>query len=92
MQWKLPSQTVMVKDSLVREVVSPDLLERHLGLYYVHKEAVDMMSPELARSLGVESLTSDHLVQMGKSLALSWGQQVDQGTFLDLTLFQCQHF
>ncbi|XP_025076268.1 uncharacterized protein LOC112553340 isoform X4 [Pomacea canaliculata] len=84
-QWKLPSQTVMVKDSLVREVISPDLLERHLGLYYVHKEAVDMMSPELARSLGVESLTSDHLVQMGKSLALSWGQQVDQEEVIQIS-------
>ncbi|KAK7114721.1 uncharacterized protein [Littorina saxatilis] len=77
-QWKLPSQTVMVQDSLVREVISPELLERHLGLHYVHRDVAAMLSPLLTRSLGVESITSDHLIQVGRSLVAAWGDTVGE--------------
>ncbi|XP_076448916.1 LOW QUALITY PROTEIN: uncharacterized protein LOC143285481 [Babylonia areolata] len=75
-QWKLPSQTVMVQDALVHEVISPELLEHHLGLYYVHREVAAMLSSALTRSLGVESITSEHLVQVGRSLVAAWGETV----------------
>ncbi|KAL8608369.1 hypothetical protein ACOMHN_002602 [Nucella lapillus] len=75
-QWKLPSQTVMVQDALVHEVISPELLERHLGLYYVHREVASMLSSALTRSLGMESITSEHLIQVGRSLASAWGDNV----------------
>lgn len=69
----------MVQDSLVREVISPELLERHLGLHYVHRDVVAMLSPLLTRSLGVESITSDHLIQVGRSLVAAWGDTVGEG-------------
>lgn len=75
-QWKLPSQTLMVQDSLVRQVISPELLEQHLGLHYVHREVASMLSPLLIRSLGVETITTDHLIQVGRSLIASWSQSV----------------
>ena len=78
-QWKLPSQTVMVQDALVREVISPELLEQHLGLHYVHRDVAAMLNPLLTRSLGVESITSDHLIQVGRSLASSWGPTAGEG-------------
>lgn len=77
-EWKLPSQTVMVHDSLLLEVVSPELLQRHLGLHYLHREAVGMLSPLLARSLGVETITSEHLLQIGRSLASAWGEHAGE--------------
>nr|KAG5712633.1 hypothetical protein BaRGS_029688 [Batillaria attramentaria] len=77
-EWKLPSQTVMVQDSLLLEVISPELLQRHLGLHYLHRDAAAMLSPLLARSLGVETITSDHLVQIGRSLASSWGDHAGE--------------
>lgn len=78
-QWKIPSQTVMVQDSLVRDVISPDLLHQHLGLFYLHRDAVALLSPSLARSLGVEAITSEHLLQIGRSLALTWVELAEKG-------------
>ena len=69
----------MATDALVREVVSPELLERHLGLHYVHGEVAGRLSPLLMSSLGVESITSDHLLHVGRSLAASWGQSIGEG-------------
>ena len=63
----------------MHEVISPELLEHHLGLHYVHRDVVSMLNPLLTRSLGVESITSDHLIQVGRSLASSWGQTVGEG-------------
>ncbi|XP_046338389.2 protein NO VEIN-like isoform X3 [Haliotis rufescens] len=71
-QLKIPSQTVIVRDPLVKEVISPELLQKNLNLYYLHTDVALTLTPALAQSLGVESITVDHLLQIGKSLALSW--------------------
>ena len=71
----------MVQDALVREVISPELLEQHLGLHYVHRDVAAKLNPLLTRSLGVESITSDHLIQVGRSLASSWGPTAGEGAF-----------
>ena len=84
-EWKLPSQTVLVQDSLVREVISPEMLERHLGLHYVEREVSTMLNPLLVRSLGVESITSDHLVQIGRSLVAQWNDVVSPGKLFFLS-------
>jgi hypothetical protein len=78
-QWKLPSQTVMTTDSLVRQVVSPELLERHLGLHFLHSDACSRLTPALVSCLGVETVTTDHLVQVGRSLVASWGDTISDG-------------
>ncbi|XP_067652769.1 uncharacterized protein [Haliotis asinina] len=74
-QLKIPSQTVIVRDALVKEVISPELLQKNLNLYYLHADVAMTLTPALAQSLGVENITVEHLLQIGKSLALSWDTQ-----------------
>ena len=61
----MPSQLVTTDDSLVREVVSSELLQTHLNLDYVHRGVVEGVSPSLLSSLGVQSLTTQHLMDIG---------------------------
>ncbi|XP_050398302.1 uncharacterized protein LOC126816138 isoform X1 [Patella vulgata] len=68
-QWKIPSQTVIVQDSLLREVISPDLLLKHLNLHYLCKDVAAMLTPSLAQNLGVEFIRTEHLLQIGRSLS-----------------------
>ncbi|CAG2243868.1 unnamed protein product [Mytilus edulis] len=69
--WKLPTQVVTVKDSLVHEVVTPEFLQKHLDLFYLHREVADMLNPTLIQCLGIESLTVNHLIQIGKAITMS---------------------
>ena len=70
--WKIPSQMVRVKDPLVLEVVTPDLLKDTLNLYYLHRDVAAMLNSTLTSSLGIESLNTEHLLQVGKSLSQKW--------------------
>jgi len=69
----MPSQTVRVRDSLVRSVVTPELLQTHLNLYYVNDEVAAILNPALTSCLGIETLTSEHLFQLGKALIVAMG-------------------
>ncbi|XP_061196696.1 uncharacterized protein LOC133204972 [Saccostrea echinata] len=70
--WKIPSQTVTVKDPLVLEVVTPDLLKDTLNLFYLHRDVAAMLNSSLTLSLGIESLNTEHLLLIGKSLLQQW--------------------
>ena len=70
--WKIPSQTVIVRDPLIKEVISPELLQKNLNLYYLHDDLAHTLSLSLAQSLGVEQITVDHLINIGKTLSQSW--------------------
>lgn len=71
--WKIPSQTVRVRDPLVRSVITPDLLRTHLNLYYLHNEVAVTLNPSLMDCLGIESLSSKHMFQLGKALIVDMG-------------------
>ncbi|XP_062567288.1 uncharacterized protein LOC134229558 [Saccostrea cucullata] len=70
--WKIPSQTVTVKDPLVLEVVTPDLLKDTLNLFYLHRDVAAMLNSSLTLSLGIESLNTEHLLLIGKSMLQQW--------------------
>lgn len=70
--WKIPSQMVRVKDPLVLEVVTPDLLKDTLNLFYLHRDVAATLNSSLTHSLGIESLNTEHLLLIGKSLSLQW--------------------
>lgn len=72
--WKMPSQTVMVRDHMIREVISADLLQKHLNLFYLHADVAAMLNESLTQSLGIQALTTEHLIQIGKAMSLNWGQ------------------
>ncbi|KAL3860253.1 hypothetical protein ACJMK2_010402, partial [Sinanodonta woodiana] len=65
--WKIPSQTVRVRDPLVHKVITPELLQKHLNLYYLHGDVASMLNPTLTQCLGIETLTTEHLIQLGKA-------------------------
>ncbi|VDI46757.1 Hypothetical predicted protein [Mytilus galloprovincialis] len=75
--WKLPTQVVTVKDALIREVVTPEFLQKHFDLFYLHREVTDMLNPTLIQCLGIESLTTNHLIQIGKAITNSGNTEIN---------------
>ncbi|XP_021342125.1 uncharacterized protein LOC110442712 isoform X2 [Mizuhopecten yessoensis] len=73
--WKMPSQTVIIRDSLICELITPEMLQKHLNLYYVHRDLAESLNTTLTQCLGIECLTTDHLIQIGKALILDRSQQ-----------------
>ncbi|CAG5134711.1 unnamed protein product, partial [Candidula unifasciata] len=71
-QWKIPSKTVIAKDSLVLEIISPESLQRFLGLYYLHPDVAAALDDPLIQALGIETVTTEHLLHVGQSIALNW--------------------
>ncbi|XP_041376442.1 protein NO VEIN-like isoform X2 [Gigantopelta aegis] len=76
--WKIPSQTVIVRDPLIKEVISPELLQKNLNLYYLHEDLAQVLNLSLAQSLGLEQITVEHLLNIGKTLSQSWDGTYDQ--------------
>ncbi|XP_060075304.1 uncharacterized protein LOC132554994 [Ylistrum balloti] len=75
--WKMPSQTVIVRDSLICELITPEMLQKHLNLFYVHRDLAESLNTTLTQCLGIECLTTDHLLQIGKALILDRSQEHD---------------
>ncbi|GFS15970.1 tudor domain-containing protein [Elysia marginata] len=73
--WKLPSQCVLVRDSLVREVVSSKLLEHRLGLHYLHPELSNVLDQSLADVLRVQVISTSHLLDIGGFISQNWDGQ-----------------
>jgi len=68
--WKIPSETVTVSDPLIREVVTPEVLQKHLNLFYIHRDVSEALNKNLTQYLGITHITTDHLIQIGKSLIM----------------------
>jgi len=68
MHWRLPSQLVVASDPLVREVVSSSVLRRHLDYDYLHRTIATTLNHQLVTSLGVQTLTTQHLLEIGKTI------------------------
>ena len=65
--WVLPSQTIFCQDSTTRDLITPTLLEEHLGLRYIHSEIAQSLNPTLRSRLGIETLSSKHLLEIAKA-------------------------
>jgi hypothetical protein len=68
LQWRLPSQLIVTSDSLVREVVSSTALLRCLNLDYLHSGVAAFLSSQMMHSLGVQTLNTQHLLEIGKHI------------------------
>lgn len=66
-EWVLPCKAVFCEDSAMQELVTPALLQEHLGLSYLHPEIVPALNPTLRSRLGIETLSSKHLIEIGKA-------------------------
>ncbi len=69
-QWKLPSQLVIARDALCQQVAKASLLRQHLCLDYLHGDVAAILNPSLAQSLGIHTLSTSHLMEIGKVLLL----------------------
>lgn len=74
--WHLPSELVLPSSSSCFDVAE-SLLSECLGLRYLHPEVLPYLSPALAKTLGVRSLTVDDLLVVGKALELRLRAELD---------------
>jgi len=68
MQWRLPSQLIVTSDPVVRDVVSSAMLRRHFNFDYLHRTVTAALNRQLVTSLGVQTLGTQHLLEIGKSI------------------------
>ena len=64
----------------MRDVITPELLEHHLGLGYLHEKVAREMNPQLVQSLGIQSLSPQHLLEVGRALVTSLKNYTVEGT------------
>ena len=82
LQWRLPSQLVVTSDPLVREVVPGSLLRQCLNLDYLHAEVAAMVNSQMKCCLGVQTLNTQHLLEVGKAVVVRLSDsQDDSGIF-----------
>jgi len=68
LQWRLPSQLIIASDPLIRDVVSSSVLRRHLNYDYLHRDVTSSLNHQLLTSLGVQTLSTQHLLEIGKTI------------------------
>ncbi|XP_078347983.1 uncharacterized protein LOC144633073 isoform X2 [Oculina patagonica] len=80
-EWVLPCKAVFCEDRTIQELVTPALLEEHLGLSYLHPEMVAALNPTLRSRLGIETLSSKHLIEIGKAEAKRASTELSTAAF-----------
>ena len=66
-EWVLPCKAIFCEDKTIQELITPALLQEHLDLSYLHPEMVPALNPTLRSRLGIETLSSKHLIEIGKA-------------------------
>lgn len=66
-EWVLPCKVVYCEDRTMQELITPALLQEHLDLSYLHPEMVPALNPTLRSRLGIETLSSKHMIEIGKA-------------------------
>lgn len=66
-EWVLPCKAVYCEDRTMQELITPALLQGHLDLSYLHPEMVPALNPTLRSRLGIETLSSRHMIEIGKA-------------------------
>jgi len=74
---------------MVREVVSGALLRQCLNLDYLHSGVAAILNSQMMRSLGVQTLNTQHLLEVGKQIVSRLSGTMDEsgGAFYTSTLF-----
>ena len=80
LHWKMPSQVVAVRDPLLLEIVTPDRLQACLSLYYLHSDVSSSISTALVAGLGIQTLSTHHLVEVGKHIIKEISKSEIRGT------------
>ncbi|XP_068715873.1 uncharacterized protein [Montipora foliosa] len=75
--WVLPSQAIFCQACTTRDLITPALLEEHLGLRYMHSEIAQSLNPTLRSRLGIETLSSKHLLEIAKAEVKTFAVETD---------------
>ncbi|XP_028393815.1 uncharacterized protein LOC114518092 [Dendronephthya gigantea] len=68
-KWVFPSQVVIAEDYLIEELISDEILNRYLNKYYLHPDLRLYLHAPLCRVLGIETVSCQHLIDIGKIVA-----------------------
>ncbi|XP_069785977.1 uncharacterized protein [Narcine bancroftii] len=68
-EFRLPSQIAVTHDFLIQEVVTPELLEKHLNLAYINPVLQSTLSPALASALGIHKISTTDIIEVTKAIA-----------------------
>ena len=78
--WVLPTEAIFSEDSMIQKLITPALLKEHLGLSYLHPEIVPALNPTLRFRLGIETLSSKHLMDIGIAEVKKASKELDEAT------------
>lgn len=67
--WAFPSQVVIAEDYVIEEVITPRILNGYLNKHFLHPKLKPYLHGPLRRILGIESVSSQHLIDIGKAIA-----------------------
>lgn len=67
--YKLPSQVAVCQDTVIRDVIGGDELERHLSLSYLHPEMSPTPPASLLAHLGVRYLRGSDVTTVTTAMA-----------------------
>lgn len=67
--YKLPSQVAVCQDTVIRDVISGDELERHLSLSYLHPGLSNAPPTSLLTHLGVRYLRGSDVTTLTTAMA-----------------------
>ena len=70
----MPSQLVLTRDPLIKDVVTSKLLQSQLSLDYLHADVANVMNPSLRHSLDIQTLNTQHLIEVGKVILARLGE------------------
>ena len=68
LQWRIPSHLVICNDALIREVITSSMLHSHFGFDYLHHDVETSVSSNMLQVLGIQTITTQHLIEVGKSI------------------------
>ncbi|XP_032900561.1 protein NO VEIN-like isoform X2 [Amblyraja radiata] len=68
-EYRLPSQIAITHDILLQEVITAELLEKHLSLAYLNPVLQSSLSPALVSALGIHRLSSTDIIAVTKAIA-----------------------
>ena len=77
--WSIPS-SVVVSQLENRKVIPPEMLEKYLGLHYVHNKIQLKIPPSVLKLLGVGKLSLDQLVEIAKSNVRQFSEKEHQSS------------
>lgn len=78
LKWAFPSQIVVAEDPLIEELISDKVLTCYLRKFYLHPDLEQVLNPPLRRTLGIETLSCRHLIDIGKAISSKVTANVEQ--------------